>query len=156
MISFVAEFQDKQINDLLDSYIKKIDSVHSIGREIIDIITIVVYADVIDHFRQQRGEKGRWKGWSKGYQKRMASLGKGTNKILQDTGHLRMSFTPRNWRKESDAIVWYHPAQTKSGFSYAYAHNEGGQKLPKRDFMWLSPKAITNIETQVIRMLEGK
>lgn len=156
MISFVAEFQDKQINDLLDSYIKKVDSIHSIGREIVDIITIVVYADVIDHFRQQRGEKGRWKGWSKGYQKRMANIGKGSNKILQDTGNLRMSFTPRNWRKESDAIVWYNPARTKSGFPYAFAHNEGGPKLPRRDFMWLSPKAITNIEAQVIRMLEGK
>lgn len=47
---------------------------------------------------------------------KMKELGKGGNKILQDSGRLRNSFKPQNYRSVSEGILWFNNAQTKSGF----------------------------------------
>ena len=68
---------------------------------------------------------------------------------------LRNSFKPQNWRTTKDSIVWFNDARTSKGFPYAFAHNEGGPKLPKRDFMWLDDDAINDIENQLVKFLEA-
>jgi hypothetical protein len=68
---------------------------------------------------------------------------------------LRQSFIPTNVRAVSDGILWFNNAKTKNNFPYAFAHNTGGPKLPKRDFMWISNGALADIEQQVIKFLES-
>jgi phage gpG-like protein len=120
------------------------------------IIASTVYADIIDHFRQEQGSNGKWKSWSDAYAQHMASIGKGGNQILQDSGRLRMSFTPSDYYGTDAGIVFYNRAQTKGGFPYAKAHNEGGPVLPKRDFMWLSNQAMDKIVDIATRWLLGE
>lgn len=118
-------------------------------------IGIFVFQDVLDHFKNEQGSEGKWAPWSSSYDARMKAIGKGGNNILQDTGRLRNSFTPGQWRKTSQGIEWYNPAKTKDGFPYAYAHDEGGPKLPKRDFMWLSDSAMNKISEATLAFLAG-
>jgi phage gpG-like protein len=118
-------------------------------------IGIFVFQDVLDHFKNEQGSDGKWVGWSSSYSAKMKAAGKGGNNILQDTGRLRNSFTPGQWRKTSQGIEWYNPAKTNSGFPYAYAHDEGGPKLPKRDFMWLSDAAMNKISEATLAFLAG-
>lgn len=121
----------------------------------VSTISMFVFQDVISHFEKERGSEGKWKAWSKVYRAHMESIGKGGNKILQDTGRLRQSFTPGQWRSRPGGIEWYNPAKTKSGFPYAAAHDRGGPKLPKRDFMWLSDKAMDKIAKATAAFLAG-
>mgnify|MGYP003609601974 CR=1 FL=1 len=122
--------------------VKEISQAH---RSYVDAISVLVFQDVMDHFKREQGSDGKWKNWSKLYAERMAALGKGGNKKLQDSGRLRQSFMPKNYRAKSTGIQWYNPAKTKAGFPYAAAHDLGGDVLPKRDFMWLSNKALQRI-----------
>jgi hypothetical protein len=83
----------------------------------------------------------------------MDKRGKGGNKILQDTGKLKQNFKPNHYRSSSKGLYWYNDAVTKSGFPYAYAHDEGGDQLPKRDFMWLSDDALEEVGNQTLQFL---
>ena len=109
----------------------------------------------MDHFKQEQGT-GRvpWVKWSKSHRKAMERIGKGGNKILQDTGRLRGSFLPTQRRMSAEGILWFNPAKTKKGFPYAAAHQEGGEKLPARPFMWISDKTLDNIGAQTLKFLE--
>jgi phage gpG-like protein len=106
-----------------------------------NLLSTVVFRDVIDHFQAEEGSDGPWTAWSDVYARHMQSIGKAGNKILQNSGRLKQAFTPASWRSVTGGILWYNPAKTKSGFPYAKAHDEGGPVLPKRDFMWLSDDA---------------
>lgn len=109
-------------------------------------ISIIGFKDVIEHFEKEQGPKGRWKKWSKLYKEHMDKIGKGTNKKLQDTGRLRQSTViPMRSGEIRKGYLVFNPAQTSKGFPYAYAHDRGGPKLPKREFMWLSLKAMNRI-----------
>ena len=118
-----------------------------------NIIATQVYKDVIQHFAKEEGPTAHWQSWSKAYAEHMRKVGKGNNLILQDTGRLRMSFTPTNWRSNSDGIIFFNNAKTKRGFPYAKAHDDGGPKLPRRQFMWLSDKGMDAIVDIVERWL---
>jgi len=124
---------------------ENVEEISEANRAYVDSISVFVFQDVLDHFKQERGSSGKWKKWSDLYKERMVRTGKGGNKILQDSGRLRQSFTPRSYRAKSYGIQWFNPAKTKGGFPYAAGHNEGGDVLPKRDFMWLSTKALQRI-----------
>lgn len=130
----------KILNKINDKW-KKIEN----RREYGGIISATVYADIIQHFDDERGPEGKWAGWSKVYQEHLSRIGRGGNKILQFSGRLRQSFTPEKWRATGDGIIFYNNALTKKGFPYAYAHDTGGPKLPKRKFMWLSKNAAQGI-----------
>lgn len=108
------------------------------------IISSVVFRDVMDHFDKERGPSGGWQAWSKSYREHMSKIGKGGNRILQDTGRLRQSFTPDNFRAQSDGILFYNNAKV-NGFPYGLAHDQGGKKLPQRKFMWLSDKGMNSV-----------
>lgn len=112
----------------------------------VDALGAVVFQDIISHFEQEQGSEGKWKRWSDAYSEHMAKIGKGGNRILQDTGRLRGSFVPGNRRVETAGVVWFNNAQTPNGFPYASAHNEGGMGMPMRDFMWLSDSAVEKIQ----------
>ncbi len=116
----------------------------------------IVYTDVIKHFEQERGFKGKWKRWSIGYAKHMAKKGKSGNKVLQDTGRLRNSFLPTNNRVSKKAILWFNAAKTKNGFPYAAAHDIGGPQLPQRSHMWLSKTALDKISNSYLKFISEK
>lgn len=122
-------------------------------KEFIAICAAVFSQDYADHFKSQAGPGGNWPSWSEAYAKHMQAVGKQGNLILQDSGRLRQSFVPSNIRAQEDGIVFYNPAQTKEGFPYAAAHDEGGPKLPQRKFMWLSDAAMARLSSQVGRWL---
>jgi phage gpG-like protein len=121
------------------------------------IVSSIVYADIMEHFAKERGPEGKWTKWSDTYADHMKRIGRAGNKLLQFNGNLRQKFLPQNWKGTSDGILFFNNAQTKSGFPYAFAHDEGGPKLPQRKFMWISPRAMSKILTQTIQWLaEGK
>lgn len=146
--------QDKEAQAFLSSLAKKVARVKDSGREFVNLLSARVFRDVISHFEKESGPEGPWKEWSPSYRAMMEEIGKGGNKILQDTGNLRQSFVPTNWRKQSDGILWFNPARTKSGFPYARAHNEGGPRLSKREFMWLDKSAVDDMGKITLKFLE--
>jgi phage gpG-like protein len=150
---FEFAFEDAEAQAFLKKILRNANKVGSAAKDYATLVSAFVFQDIMDHFEQEQGSGGRWAPWSKSYQKKMDEKGKGGNKILQDSGHLRQSFRPVQFRVSSEAITWYNPAKTKSGFPYAAAHNTGGPKLPKRDFMWLGDKAQKNIETATLEFL---
>ena len=129
-------------------------------RKWIAIASALVFDDIIDHFQKEEGPKARWARWSDRYRKHMSKIGKGGNKILQDTGRLRQSFKPTNFRKVKDGVLWFNNAKTKTGFPYAYAHDNDERprrQLPQRKFMWFSPKGFKKLNQQTTSyVLRGK
>lgn len=133
----------------------RVDAITEHDKKVIGLLSSIVYRDIIDHFSTQSGPGGPWRGWSDSYKKFMSSIGKGGNRLLQDTGRLRNSFKPSNVRSTSEGILWFNDAKTSKGFPYAFAHDEGGPLLPQRQFMWLSDSGISAIEDQIVRFLES-
>lgn len=148
------EFDSEEVERFIEGFIRKSGDIREKNKEVIGILSAVVHRDVMDHFDKSDGSKGKWKEWSTSYTKFMNRIGRGGNRILINNGRLRNSFQPFNVRKTADGLMWFNNATTAKGFPYAYAHDEGGPKLPKRDFMWLSEKAVESIEDQILRYLE--
>ena len=152
-------FDDKQWQRIIKKIDKKIEATKIFGfgggketQEFAGIISSVVYRDIINHFADTRGPDGPWADWSKTYADHLQKIGRSGNLILQFSGRLRQSFTPQNYRAVSGGVLFYNNAQTKGGFPYAKAHDEGGRKEgrpPKRKFMWLSNQAMADIVRQV-------
>ena len=149
-------FDSAKVRLFFERISKNIDEIKARDKVFVTSISAIVYQDVISHFQEQKGSKGKWAKWSRIYEERMQKTGRGGNMILQFSGGLRQAFRPTNWRGRRDGIEWFNPAKTKSGFPYAKAHDEGGPKLPKRDFMWISPKAFERIaEITASYMISG-
>lgn len=149
-----AQFDDSEVRAALKRLDKKFKMVEGAKREYAGFISAIVFQDVISHFNDQKGEDGPWPKWSDVYTKHMQATGKGGNRILQDYGRLRQSFQPSNFREASGGILWFNNAKTAQGFPYAYAHDEGGPKLPQRSFMWLSGQALEKVGEQTLKYLE--
>jgi phage gpG-like protein len=170
MAEIEFKYDDKAIRDFLEGLAKKKDAILKRETAYVNVISAEVYREVIRHFEQEEGSRGPWKNWAKSYSDAIdgkiafrkfngVTVPLGPEQIkamgikpprprgmkLQDSGALRQSFRAGNWRNKSDGIEWYNPAKTKSGFPYAAAHDIGGEKLPKRDFMWLSDKSMDKI-----------
>lgn len=139
-MAFEVTFDSEKVNRFFSQINKNVKDVKQKHKLYVDSISIHVFKDVMDHFSRELGSSGKWVKWSDIYAERQKDRGR--SKILQDSGALRNKFTPANYRSRVDGIEWYNNAKVKSGFPYAYAHNEGGPKLPKRDFMWLSNKSL--------------
>jgi len=177
----VAEFDDKQVRGFLENMAKNLRNVKNGIRDYANLISINVFQDIMEHFKNEEGPDGKWPIWSVSYmaaiQGRVAfrKFGKRTvaldpyqmeaygikpprkpGMILQNTGRLRNGFTPRKYRANSSGITWYNNAKTKTGFPYAAAHDEGGNKLPQRSFMWLSKEGMEQVELQTIWYLLEK
>lgn len=128
---------------------KKTREVKDGARKFAQLLSPVVYRDIIDHFEKERGPKGRWKAWSKVYAEHMDRIGKGGNKILQDTGRLRQAFTPSTFRNVSEGILWYNPV------SYARRHDEGDGRSPARPFMYLGTEAKADLSQLTLAYILG-
>jgi len=145
--------------DKCDKFLSKIEynykDVEGFGKGFVRILKLAIYKDIVEHFeKEQASGGGKWKPHSEAYAKKFSSLG--YQQILQRSGHLKGGFLLNNYRLKPGSFIWFNRAKTKKGFPYAYAHNEGGPKLPRRDFMWLSRSGMRNIEDQVVRMLQGE
>lgn len=149
-IGFSADIDDEQIRDWLNKLTANIKKVKSGNMpKLIARFGTIIAADVFKHFTTEEGPNGSWEVWSKNY-----NPGKG--RILQQTGRLRNSFKPTNFRKDSEGLLWYNNAMTKAGFPYAYAHDndEGGrEQLPQRKFMWVSNSAMDQLAEATLDVL---
>lgn len=154
----VAQFENKEVADFLQSLVKKTADVEKQNKAYVGLLSAIIFKDVISHFEQEKGSKGNWKKWSPTYQAHMNEIGRGGNKILQFSGKLRQNFKPTDYKTSAKGITWFNDAKTKSGFPYAAAHDNGGGKLPQRDFMWLSDKGLEQVSVQTLQYLmdEGK
>jgi phage gpG-like protein len=156
-MAFEVTFQDAEVKAMLKDLSRKMDDFKEKRRPIVGLMAARVFADVMEHFSDERGPTSDWQDWSDKYDIAMAKRGKSGNKILQDTGRLRQNFKPASYRDVSGGVLWYNNAKTKSGAPYAYYHNEGIGSQPQREFMWLSPKALGKLEDDLLNyMLESK
>lgn len=143
--SWSATFDDKKASKMFEGIDNRVNEISIKHSKFVDVLSLIVYRDVIEHFEKEQGPRGSWAPWSNSYQKNMDKRGFGGNLILQFNGRLRNAFLPSNYRKSSDGIIWFNPAKTKSGFPYAFHHDEGrSSKSGPRQFMWLSDKAMGN------------
>jgi phage gpG-like protein len=139
------QFESQKWKDFIKKVDKKWTDIEK-RKEFAKLVSIPVFADIIDHFEKEAGPEGKWKEWSKVYKDHMKRIGRATNKILQFDGRLRQSFKPTNFRAQQDGVLFYNNAKIKgSNFPYAAAHDEGGPKLPQRKFMWLSAPGMVKI-----------
>lgn len=153
MSTATIKLQNKRAMNWLKRMRVAVKSVATTRKKYAQFISAFVFQDVMDHFEKEMGSKGKWKRWSDAYDEHMIKIGKGANNILQDTGRLRNNFVPTNYRRQNAKIVWFNNARTTSGFPYAYAHDKGGGKLPKRDFMWLSKEAKAEIRDATLKFI---
>ncbi len=151
-----TEFDDKEVREFLNQIDSRLKNIKGGKKEYTGLLSAIVYADIIKHFEDELGSGGPWKAWSTSYKEQMDKDGKGGNKILQDTGRLRQNFKPSKVRRVNQGFLWFNDAQTKNGFPYAAAHDQGGGKLPMRDFMWLSNEAMDKIEVQTLQFILEK
>ena len=96
------------------------------------VASLVMYQDVMKHFREERGPDGKWQALSViTLQRRRGAEAK----ILQDTGILRTSIMP-----SADK----NTARVGTNIIYASKH-QFGEGVPKREFLWLSKEARERI-----------
>jgi len=151
--SIEATFEDKEVADFLKSIATNLNKVKGGDNKFAGLLSAIVFRDVIGHFTQQEGSEGPWAPWSESYLEHMKKIGRQNNMILQFTGRLRDSFRPTNFKATSEGLLWFNRAKTSEDFPYAYAHDTGGGRLPKRDFMWLSDKAVEDISEQTLNFM---
>lgn len=150
----VAEFKDEEVREFLTDLSKKVGQIDRGKGKYTGLLSAIVFSDVNEHFKEEKGSDGPWAKWSKAYMDKMQSEDKAGNKILQDSGRLRQNFKPTDVKFSQNGFLWFNDAKTKIGsFPYAWAHEEGDGKLPKREFMWLSDKAMEKISVQTLQFL---
>ena len=96
------------------------------------VASMVMYQDVMKHFQEERGPDGKWQALSIVTLRRRRGK---QAKILQDTGTLRTSIGPSSDR---------NMARVGTNIIYASKH-QFGEKVPKREFLWLSKEARERI-----------
>lgn len=150
------ELDDKQVREFFSDLTRRLGQATRAEKVYADGLSIFVFQDVMDHFAKESGPQGEWQEWSDSYTEQMNRIGRGGNEILQFSGRLRQSFTPSQYRKAQGGLEWYNPAKTKDGYPYAFAHNEGDGRLPQREFMWLSDKALGKIGEFTLNYVLGE
>lgn len=149
---FEAVLDDKEVTDFLKGLDTRLKEVKDGKKKFVGLLSAIVFGDVISHFEQEKGSDGKWKSWSSSYKKHMNQIGRSGNKVLQFSGRLRQNFKPTDYKSSRDGINWFNDAVT-NGYPYAWGHNEGDGKLPKREFMWLSDKAMDSITEKTLQFL---
>jgi len=117
---------------------------------------IVGFKEVVKHFKEKRNPDGSsWPPWSAAYRKQRARLaGRLASKrarkraategrslvsqerLLELTGNLRKSFSPSNIKERHGQVALFNAA------NYSGFHDEGTDRLPRRQFMWISEDGI--------------
>ena len=148
-------FNDRDLRNYIKLVQKKFSKTKK-AEEFAKQISPIIFKDVIKHFEEEKGPEGDWSPWSDIYEEHMDRVGKGSNRILQDNGKLRQTFSAKKYRKIDSGFEWYNNSKTRDGFPYAFAHNEGGKILPERRFMWLSDEGLALIAKTGLRYIKGK
>lgn len=148
-----AIFDSAKVQEFLSNLSSRLRDVKDGEKKYIGLLSAIVFKDVHSHFKSGQGSNGPWQRWSDGHRKQMAKRGRSESNMLQDSMRLFNNFKMTNVRTSEAGPVWFNDAKTKSGFAYAYAHNEGGTQLPKRDFMWLSDQAEEKIGVQTLQFM---
>lgn len=150
------KFKAKRALGMIGNLEKGIDGVADKNKQYLDLLASIAFRDIIRHFQSEEGPEEAWEPWSEIYEAHMIKIGKGGNKILQDTGNLRQQNQPANRRKVQDGVLFFNPAKTKGGFPYAFAHDNNEQprkKLPRRPFMWLSENALEDMAQNTLKFI---
>lgn len=151
-----VEFDSEAVISFVDKVSINLASIKDRDNAFARMVSPIIFRDVIKHFEQEAGPTGSWVQWSKSYQKAIdKGYSRKPGKKLQDTGKLRNAFNMGSFRKGVEGYEWYNPAQTKTGFPYAAAHDEGGPTLPQRKFMWLSQPALDQVMQITFAFLMG-
>lgn len=145
-------FDSKEWEDALKKISTKWSEIQK-RKEFGGIIYSVVYEDIMDHFEKETGPNGSWASWSDSYEKHLVKIGRRGNKKLQFSGRLRQTITPTSWRPRTEGILFYNNAKTKGGYPYARGHDEGDEKLPQRNFMWLSRSGVSKLVEITLKWL---
>lgn len=148
-------FEDKELREFFKNTFDKLKEIQNGTGKFVGLMSAIVFRDVMDHFKEEQGSDGAWAPWSEIYKKHMQKIGRAGNKKLQFTGRLRNSFQPDNVKKVSKGLLWFNNAQI-NGFPYAAAHDEGGDRLPQREFMWLSDKGAEQLSEQVLAFMKDE
>jgi len=113
------------------------------------------FADIINHFKQETGERGAWAKRKKSTQRSYASKGKKdrryspSNKLLQLTGQLRNSLLPGEGKITKKG---HFGALMFSTSRVGIYHQKGTSKMKKRDFMWLSGRATQRMSDLILSL----
>lgn len=134
------EFENKQWQSFLTKINKKFKDINN-RKEFSDLVSIIAFGDIVDHFDKEIGPSGKWTKWSKIYRKHLERIGRGGNKILQFSGRLRKSILPNNGKKRSNSlgILPY------TNVIYASTHQYGYKNIPARPFMWMSKDGMKRL-----------
>jgi phage gpG-like protein len=126
------------------------------------VYATIGHKDIVQHFDDEAGPKGRWKRRSAETQSRYSKIFSGqwktptgfsrsefnpSNKVLQKTGLLRGSILPTNVTK-----VTAHSVRVFSPVKYSGAHDRGSKTLPQREFMWLTDGAKDTMMRAIMQM----
>jgi phage gpG-like protein len=133
-----VEFNASKMISYMKDLRKRTKEVTDADKKFASSIAIMVYKDILDHFKKESGPQGKWKAWSKAYAEHKRKIGKGGDNILQDSRRMVQNLTPESYRVRSSEIEWFNNTKAEDGTPYAYYHNEGAGGMPERRFMWLS------------------
>lgn len=97
------------------------------------------FKDIIGHFQEEAAPDGKW-----------LPLKFRKGKPLQDTGNLRKSILPSNWKSISNTGIMVF-----ANAPYGKYHDEGTNKIPQRKFMWLSDEAKQKMAEYIANKLIG-
>lgn len=145
MANSEIKFDSKVAEEFFKSIGRNVEGIQKKERAFWSGLQSLAYAQTIRNFEQERGPKGSWDSWSDIYQKRMAKIGKGANKKLQDSGRMRQTVLfAFNRQDVQDGVLLVNPAKTKDGFPYAAHHDEGRSSFKgnAREFFWLSSDTL--------------
>ena len=159
-----AQFNNKKLSDYIDNLHNNSKRINKRAKDYAKSISPIIFADVMKHFNDAPmgvatgttfidafGTPVPWGGWSDSYRTFMFKIGKGGNKVLQDTGRLRQSFKPSKFRTSKVGVEWFNNAKTDSGFPYAaFFDEEAENKEDLRPFMWLSLKALELVQVATL------
>lgn len=98
----------------------------------------LMQGDVFRHFQNEEGESGHWKALKSATVKYKAKHG--WSMMLQNTGRLRQSNYPSGGKDY---------AQILNDTIYAATHQFGRDKIPQREFLWVSDPAMEKISDMV-------
>lgn len=142
------KIKDAKMKRLLSTMHKRLEKFDKKARDYTAAISSPIFRNLISHFEDApRGTSGGtvgqfvWPAWSQVYAEHMERLGKGGNKLLQDTGRLRQAFLPANQKSKvvSEGILFLNETP------YAGAHDEGTEDIPKRPFMWTDDATMETV-----------
>jgi len=134
------QFEDSQWQSFLKKINKKWKDIEQ-RKSFADLVSVIGFGDIIDHFENEEGPQGKWKSWSAIYSAHMARIGKGGNKILQDSGRLRNSLTPGKGKVKTNNVG----VLLFTNVVYGATHQYGYKNIPARPFMWLSKEGMKRL-----------